>query len=62
MNEYDYKTARTIIKEGCERAIFMTLAWLDVDNKIMPAEFAETDREYINTDLSDYSNAVEGWC
>lgn len=62
MKNYDYITARTITKEGCERALFMTLAWLAVDNTLIDTELAETDREYINTDLSDYSNALEGWC
>lgn len=63
MKNYDYITARTITKEGCERTINKALDWLVIDNAFKVAtDLADIDRAYINTDLSDYSNALEGWC
>lgn len=61
MKDYnDYKTAHTIAREGCERAIAISLSWLSVD--IDHEEIAANDREYLNIDMSEYSRIVEGWC
>lgn len=53
--------SRIIIKESCERSIVSILHWL-IRDAVYAEDLAEIGRVYINTDLSEYSNALEGWC
>ena len=62
MKNYDYKTARTIAREGCELTITASLSWLSIDITMICEEFANLDREYLNIDMAEYSRITEGWC